>query len=138
MTSERERFLRFLVVGGFAAGVNLAVRYVLDFSLSYSAAIVLAYLAGMLTAFVLSKWLVFLPSHRGTTSELVRFSLVNLAAIIQVWGVSVGLAEWLLPALGVDTYRYDIAHIVGVTVPAITSYLGHKYYSFAATSIRPS
>lgn len=138
MSIETVRFLRFLAVGGFAAAVNLVVRYLLDFSLSYSAAILLAYLAGMLTAFALSKWLVFDPSHRSMASELVRFGLVNLAAIAQVWAVSISLAEWLLPALGIQTYRYDIAHLVGVAIPAITSYLGHKYYSFAAASGEPS
>lgn len=130
--SERRRFISFLAVGGFAAIVNLTSRFLLDILISYSLAIIIAYLIGMLTAFVLSKWLVFERSKLGTSTELLRFTIVNLLAVIQVWAVSVGLAEWVFPALDIDRYRYDIAHAIGVAVPVFTSYLGHKYYSFAA------
>lgn len=130
--SEHARFIRFLAVGGFAAVVNVAARYLLNFFMGYSAAIVLAYLVGMLTAFVLSKRLVFERSSLDTRWQLVRFGLVNVAAVVQVWAVSVGLAEWVFPRMGIETYRYDIAHAIGVAVPAVTSYLGHKHYSFAS------
>lgn len=86
--------------------------------------------------FVLSKRLVFERSSLGTRTELIRFGLVNLAAIAQVWVVSVGLAEWLFPTLGIQSYRYDIAHIIGVAVPVVTSYLGHRHYSFARRNVR--
>jgi putative flippase GtrA len=134
-TSERTRFIRFLAVGGFAAVVNVTARYLLNFAMGYSAAIVVAYLIGMTTAFILSKRLVFERSSLGTRIELLRFALVNVAAIAQVWAVSIGLAEWLLPWMGIETYRYDIAHIIGVAVPAVTSYLGHKHYSFAVDKV---
>jgi putative flippase GtrA len=125
------RFLKFLLVGGLAAGVNLVARYLLDMRMGYNSAIVLAYLVGMTVAFVLSKHFVFETSGRATRTELMRFVAINLAAVVQVWAVSVGLAEWLLPWFGIDAHRYDIAHAVGVSVPAITSYFGHKYYSFS-------
>lgn len=128
----RNRFARFLAVGGFAAGVNVVARYGLQPLMSYNAAIVLAFVAGMLTAYVLAKYFVFEPSGMHAVNELGRFALVNLAAFFQVWGVSVGLAEWFFPLVGVEAYRYDIAHMIGVAVPALTSYLGHKYFSFAA------
>jgi putative flippase GtrA len=134
--SDQHRFIRFLLVGGFAAGVNLAVRYLLNFLIDYSTSIVLAYLIGMLTAFGLSKWLVFERSGLGTRIELIRFGLINLVAIAQVWVVSVVLAEGLFPRIGIETYRYDIAHVIGVAMPALTSYLGHKHYSFAARKAR--
>ena len=129
------RFVRFLAVGGFAAGVNVLARYVLDAFMGYSAAIVLAYLVGMGTAFVLSKFFVFEASGTHAFSEFVRFGLVNVAAIAQVWAVSVGLAEWFFPWVGLETHRYDIAHVIGVAVPAVTSYVGHKYYSFARRTL---
>lgn len=127
----QSQFVRFLAVGGFAAGVNVAVRYVLDLFMGYSAAIVLAYLCGMATAFLLSKYFVFEASGLHTATEFIRFGLVNVAAVAQVWAVSVGLAEWLFPLIGIAAYRHDIAHVIGVAVPAVTSYIGHKHYSFA-------
>jgi hypothetical protein len=33
-------------------------------------------------------------------NQYFRFFLVNLAALVQVWLISVGLAEWLFPAIG--------------------------------------
>lgn len=126
------QFLRFVAVGGFAAAVNVLARWLLDPFMPYSAAIVLAYLVGMVTAFTLSKLYVFEQSGRPAHSEFIRFTLVNLAAVVQVWAVSIGLAEYLFPWLGLDAHRHDIAHVIGVAVPVVTSYLGHKYFSFAA------
>lgn len=123
-------FTRFLVVGAFAALVNVACRYLLNLVIGYSMAILLAYLCGMVTAFVLSKQFVFSESRLGTSREFIRFTLVNMAGVIQVWAVSVFLAEWLFPRIGVVTYAHDVAHLIGVAVPVFTSYLGHRHFSF--------
>ena len=45
-------------------------------------------------------------------------------------GISMLLAYWALPALGVQAFVHEIAHAVGVMVPVFTSYLGHKHFSF--------
>ena len=50
--------------------------------------------------------------------------------MLQTWAISVLLADWLLPALGVRQYVHEVAHAVGVAVPVFTSYLGHKHLSF--------
>ena len=48
------QFVLFLATGGFAALVNFGSRILLSHWLSFSWAVVLAYLAGMGTAFVLA------------------------------------------------------------------------------------
>lgn len=53
------QFILFLVTGGTAALVNFGSRIVYNQWVSFSIAIVLAYLTGMVTAFVLARWLVF-------------------------------------------------------------------------------
>ena len=65
-------------------------------------------------------------------SEYTRFALVNLAAVAQVWVVSVGLARLVFPAIGFTWHAEIVAHVIGVVVPVFTSYLGHKHFSFAA------
>jgi putative flippase GtrA len=85
----------------------------------------------MVTAFALARWLVFPPSGRSTISELSWFTFVNLLAVAQVWLVSVGLAEFLFPRVGFGWHADTIAHVIGVSIPAVTSYFGHKYLSFA-------
>jgi len=132
--AERHRFARFLVVGGIAALVNILSRIGFNLVMSYEAAIVFAYLCGMTTAYGLNRLFVFSPSGRAVYDEYLRFTIVNLVALTLVWTVSVGLAFYLFPAIGFTWHAETVAHIVGVTVPAVTSYFGHRYFSFAAAT----
>jgi putative flippase GtrA len=128
------QFIRFLCTGGIAAAVNLGSRYLLSRTMEFHWAVLLAYLFGMCTAWILSRLFVFEKSGRHWAAELGRFALVNVFAAAQVWLISVGLAEWLFPKLGLAYHREDIAHLIGVVVPVFTSYIGHKRFSFARTA----
>lgn len=124
------QFLFFLLTGGLAAVVNFGSRIAYDVWVDFSTAIILAYLTGMVTAFILVRTFVFTESRTTLRRSVLLFSLVNLAAVAQTWLISMGLAIFALPALGVTRFVPEIAHAVGVMVPAFTSYLGHKYWSF--------
>jgi putative flippase GtrA len=134
---DRIAFVLFLMVGGFAAGVNIVSRILLNFVMPYEAAIVPAYLCGMTTAYLLNKAFVFEPSGRSGSHEYLRFALVNLLAIAQVWVISVGLYRLVFPAISWRWHPETVAHIIGLGVPAFTSYLGHKYFTFAAVYSKP-
>lgn len=125
-------FGRFLVTGGIAAGANVLSRWLFNFVMPFEVAVVVAYLVGMTTAYVLAKLFVFEASGRTARDEFFRFAIVNVVALAQVWLVSVGLARYLFPAIGFTWHADDIAHLIGVAVPAVTSYLGHRHFSFAA------
>ena len=124
------QFFVFLVTGGTAAAVNFGSRIVYSQWLPFSGAVILAYLTGMVTAFVLAKMFVFKESTQSTRRAVLFFTLVNVVAVLQTWLISMGLAFYLLPALGVTHFVKEIAHAVGVVVPVFTSYLGHKRWSF--------
>ena len=124
------QFMLFLITGGTAAAVNFCSRIVYNLWLGYSAAIFLAYLTGMVTAFVLARMFVFTESRQGVRRSAVLFTLVNVVAVAQTWVISVVLAYYFLPAMGVVIFVPEIAHAVGVVFPVFTSYLGHKYWSF--------
>lgn len=126
------QFVAFLVTGGLAALANFGARIVLNQWMPFSWAVVLAYGVGMVTAFVLARAFVFTDSRQQTHKSVLFFVLVNLVAVAQTWAVSMLLARWLLPALGVDRFVPEIAHAVGVVVPVFTSYLGHKRWSFSS------
>lgn len=128
--AERARFFRFVAAGGFAAVVNVASRWALEFIMPYEAAVALAYLFGMTVAFVLTRRFVFDVSGGCVQGQYVRFALVNATAFAQVWLVSVGLARVFFPASGFTWHPETVAHIIGVTSPLVTSYYGHKIYSF--------
>ena len=128
--SEGRRFGLFLVAGGIAAAANYGSRFGFSLWFNYPVAIVLAYLVGMAVAFLLMRQYVFDGRGKALAPQLWRFALVNALAVLQTLIVSLVLARWLLPALGVTQHAEAIAHAVGVAVPVVTSYFGHKLATF--------
>lgn len=124
------QFMRFLLASGFAAIVNVGSRIVLSQWLPYVPAIVLAFCLGLMTAFCLNKFFVFNASRNRLHHQFMWFVTINLAAVVQTVAVSLVTAHWLLPALHIDFHNETVAHAIGVMVPAITSYIGHKRLSF--------
>lgn len=124
------QFLLFLLTGGTAAAVNFGSRILYNHWLNYSTSIILAYLTGMVTAFILARVFVFTESSQGLQRSALIFTLVNLIAVAQTWAISMGLAYYILPAAGVTHFAPEIAHAAGVMFPVFTSYLGHKHWSF--------
>lgn len=125
-----KQFVAFLFAGGTAALVNFGSRILYNHWVNFSTAVILAYLTGMITAFVLSKLFVFKNSTQAIHRSVLFFCLVNLVAAAQTWAISMALAYYVLPWLGVEHFSHEIAHAVGVAVPVFTSYLGHKHFSF--------
>ena len=123
-------FMRFLMAGGFAALVNFISRILFNRIVGFSTAIILAYLVGMITGFILFKILVFKPGKHHTAEEVAFFILINIAAVAQTWIISMVLYHLVLPRLDITSYAKASAHFVGIAVPAITSYAGHKYLTF--------
>jgi putative flippase GtrA len=126
-----KQFLAFLVTGGIAAVVNFSSRILYNHWMSFSLAIVFAYLTGMVTAFILAKLFVFSESQRPIHHSIFFFTAVNLVAVLQTWLISMGLAYYALPTLGVQSYSQELSHAIGIVVPVFTSYLGHKHWSFS-------
>jgi putative flippase GtrA len=124
-------FAKFLLTGGIAATVNFGSRFLYSNWLDFSQAVVLAYLTGMAVAFVLARSFVFPRRSRSTTRSALIFVVVNIAAIVQTWAVSVALAAHVLPLLGLADNAEPIAHAIGIAVPVLTSYLGHKRWTFS-------
>jgi putative flippase GtrA len=124
------QFAAFLLTGGIAAAVNFGSRIVYSHWLNFSAAVIAAYISGMFVAFILAKLFVFDAGRHGILKSAMLFTAVNVLGALQAWGVSIALADYVLPKLGIMQHRYELAHLVGIMVPVFTSYLGHKYWSF--------
>ena len=127
------QFLLFLITGGTAAAVNFFSRILYSLWLPFSVAVVLAYLTGMITAFILAKLFVFKNSQQSMQRSAVFFVLVNLVAVAQTWGISMGLLYLVFPAwefnfslvvyLQVDHIVLKICNRVGVKMPECDSSL---------------
>ena len=124
------QFMLFLLTGGIAAAINFASRILYNHWLDYSNSIIVAYLTGMVTAFVLARLFVFTETSQNWHRSALIFTLVNMVAVAQTWAISMGLAYYVLPSAGVTRFAPEIAHAAGVAFPVFTSYLGHKHWSF--------
>ncbi|UKE50375.1 GtrA family protein [Xanthomonas translucens] len=128
MTSRK--FIKFLLAGGTAAAANFGSRILLGQVMPYTWSIVVAYLIGMLTAFVLNRMFVFEAASTGLKHQAIWFTLINIAAVLQTLVCSLAFARWIFPAMGMRFHPETLAHAIGVAVPVFTSYFGHKALTF--------
>jgi len=122
--------VRFLLAGAIAAAGNFGSRFLFNSWVSYELAVVLAFLVGLTLGFILMRGLVFHARDRPMGRQLGIFVVVNLLALLQTFVVSVSLAHWVLPAIGIVGRAGAIAHLVGVATPIVTSYFAHRFITF--------
>ena len=124
------QFLGFLIAGGFAACINFSSRFLYSLWFPFSTSVIIAYITGMITAFTLSRLFVFQQSTQQMHVSVFYFILVNLFALAQTWAVSMILAKSLFPAIHMHWHAEAIAHGIGICVPAFSSYIAHKKWTF--------
>lgn len=125
------QFVRFLLAGGTAAAANYGSRFAFGHWMGYGASIVLAYLVGMTVAFVLMRQHVFTASRGALWPQVTKFVAVNMLAVLQTLLISLVLARCVFPAFGMASDPAEaVAHMVGVVVPVVTSYFGHRMLTF--------
>lgn len=128
MTSNR--VVGFIVVGVIAGAANVGARALLNTFFSYEVSVALAFPIALTIAFVLNRNFVFGATEGDTSTQYMKFALVNILALAQVWIVSVGLARWLFPAVGFTWHADLIAHTIGVVSPIATSFLAYVKFVF--------
>jgi putative flippase GtrA len=124
------RFVRFLAAGGLAAAANFGSRILLSEVMPYVPAIIIAYSIGMTTAFILNRLFVFDDAANNMREQIVWFTLVNIAAVLQTVLISLLFARIVFPWMGFDWHVETVAHGIGVAVPVVTSYYGHRKLTF--------
>ena len=125
------KFFLFLFCGGIAALANIYSRVLFSNYLSYKVSIVLAYFIGLLVAFVLFKFIVFKKTNlHNVNKEIVKFIIVNALALIQTFFVSLVFSDYIFVWCNLNYHRYDIAHVIGVVTPVVTSYIFHSLFTF--------
>lgn len=128
-------FLKFVGLGAIAATVNFASRFAFDRFMIYEAAVVCAYLLGMVVAFILFQKFVFGDAGNGQFTQILRFTIVNMVGLLFAVAISSVLARVILPAAGWTFMPYTLAHLGGIAAPTITSYFGHKFFTYRQTSV---
>lgn len=128
-------FVKFIGLGAIAALANFASRFVFDTFMPYEAAVGCAYLLGMVIAFILFQKFVFGDAGNGQFTQAFRFTVVNIVGLLVAVAVSSLFARTVLPAIGWTYLPYTTAHLVGIMAPTITSYFGHKFFTYRQTII---
>jgi len=128
-------FVKFVGLGAIAALVNFASRFAFDRFMPYEAAVVCAYLFGMVVAFILFQKFVFGDAGNGQFKQVFRFTVVNMVGLLVAVAVSSLFARTVLPAIGWTFFPYTIAHLIGIMAPTITSYCGHKFFTYRQSTV---
>ena len=132
--SGRQAILRYLLLGGLAAGVNWSSRFAWGMIMPFGAAVIAAYATGMVVAFLLFRAFVFPGSRTPIQRQVRNFILVNLLGVAQTWALSLILVDKVLPAVGWTFQPHAIGHAVAIAAPTVTSWFGHRYLTFANRS----
>jgi putative flippase GtrA len=124
------QFIAFVATGSLAAATNLVTRYFLDFVMPFELAVVLAYLAGMIVAFLLFQRMIFGNPGTPLRRRVIRFCQVNMLGLALAWAVSTLMARIVLPANGWTFMPFEVAHFIGVAAPTFSSYFLHRNYTY--------
>ena len=132
MTSSRKtllQFIRYIFAGGLAFIVDfstlIACREFLfaDFTWGVYAAVVLAFLAGHVTNYALSIWLVFSdPEERRKGLTMRAFWLFALCALIGMGVTELGM--WI--GYGLMCFHYVAVKVVMAALVFIMNFVGRK------------
>lgn len=125
-----QQFFLFLFCGGLAAVLNWGSRFIFSIWLPFEMAIVAAFLVGLFSGFLLMRWFVFNGRGQSLAPQVGKYLIVNMLALFQTLLISTLFARLLLPEIGMVKNIEALAHLVGVLTPVLTSYIGHKRWSF--------
>lgn len=125
-----KQFSLFLICGGLAAGFNFASRFFFSVFFPFEIAVILAFLVGLFSGFILMRLFVFEGAGKPLSPQIGKYLAVNLLALAQTLLISIVCARWLLPAIGVDVHAEALGHLAGVLLPVVSSYFGHKLLTF--------
>ncbi|OGT37184.1 MAG: hypothetical protein A3F11_05930 [Gammaproteobacteria bacterium RIFCSPHIGHO2_12_FULL_37_14] len=127
---RNNQFYKFLMACSIAAGLNFLSRILLGLFMSYKTSIIVAYLIGIITAYILCHYFVFQPKKNNKKAQIAYFITVNIFSIMLTVTASTYLANHGLWFIHREFTRLELAHFIGICVPMISGYFGHKYLSF--------
>ncbi len=132
------KFVKYLAAAGTATVVDVAVYQALVASIladGLLVALCLSYTIGLLTNFIISKYLVFSESETGTRRQFMRFTVVAGTVFIANYYL-MKLLYLLLPHVPagavVEVFgKHTTVRGFSAAVVAVLSFFSHKFYSFS-------
>lgn len=124
------KFLLYLASGGVAALANYGSRFFFGIWFVFEISVVLAFVVGLVVGFFLMRSYVFQGSGKPFSSQVFMYVTINMFGLLQTVAVSSLMLRVVLPGLVSNEHAEAYAHAVGISVPIITSYFGHKFLTF--------
>lgn len=111
-----------------AAALNFGSRFIYSAFLPFEISVVLAYFTGMVLAFILFSTKVFKTSKSKISSQILKFTLVNILGAFQTLLIS----SLLVHTLFSQSSQLDeaLAHIIAMSFVTVTSFYLHRYFTF--------
>ena len=125
-----KRFLYFILAGGVAAGLNWGSRFLFSQVAPFEVAVIVAFFVGLISGFLLVRSFVFDGRGKPIGPQVGKYIAVNFFALLQTLLISVLLARWALPSVGITEHAEALGHLAGVLFPVVSSYFGHKFLTF--------
>lgn len=125
------QLFRYLFVGGFAAVVNIGALYIFTevFSLYYLISNVLGFILGLITNYLLSKWLVF--AKESQFNKALEFAIYALIGVVGL-GFDT-LFMWLFTSAGL---YYMISKVISTVLVFIWNFFARKGLYFIVGKIK--
>ena len=127
------QFLRFVLANSFAAITNIFTRLLASMVMLDAWAVVAGFFAGLSTSYLLCRGFVFQTLRRASLPEILRFTGINLLALVLTWLVYHLSLQWLVAArMGPATNQAlrTTAHALGVAAPVFFSFMAQKTFTF--------
>ena len=127
------QFLRFVAANSFAAFINIITRLIGSLVMLDTWAVFAGFCAGLSTSYVLCRRFVFRTVRRSSLAEILRFTVINLAALVLTWLVYHLSVQWLVTARvgpANDQTLRTSAHALGVAAPVLFSFIAQKTFTF--------
>ena len=126
------QFFRYIFVGGFAAVVNIGSLYILKeyLNIYYLVANILAFILGLVTNYILSKWLVF--AKENSMNKIVEFISYSMIGVLGL-GLDT-LFMWLFTDK-VKLY-YMLSKIISTGLVFIWNFFARKGIYIIANKLR--
>lgn len=125
------QLFRYLFVGGFAAVVNIGALYIFTevFNLYYLISNVLGFILGLITNYLLSKWLVF--AKESQVNKALEFFIYALIGVVGL-GFDT-LFMWLFTTAGL---YYMISKVISTVLVFIWNFFARKGLYFIVGKIK--
>jgi putative flippase GtrA len=123
------QFAAFLSVGVTAALFHWTSRILLSQFMSYSWAVVFAYVVAMTIAFLLNSYYVFPGSDKPARKQARDFFFINIAFFPIVLIASLAFNRALIQ-FGVSKYSEEFAHALAIIIPLPATFLLYKLLAF--------